>query len=660
MDLRTVKVDELPLVGPQYAKKLEKLGIYNLWDLMHHVPFRFLDFSKSSAIYNLQIGETATIKGTVTSFVNQYTKKGKPMQIVTIADDTGKVNAIWFNQIYLARTFKKGTKVAIAGELNFMGRNKAIVAPEYEILNEEGNQIHTGGLIPIYSETAGISSKWLRRRIHDVWEKYENDLQEFLPQNVLEKYNLIDFKIAVANVHFPKSLEEFEKGKNRLAFNELLSLHSVNMARKKEWEENKIKKVLKINKNEINKFIKNLPFKLTTSQQTVIDEILDDLQKNIPMNRLLEGDVGSGKTVVAAIGIYATYLNKRKSVLMAPTQILANQHFNTLKSLFKNTEIKVGLWTGSEKTAEEFDVLIGTHALLNAKNKMRSVSFIVIDEQHKFGVKQREKLNNKSTSTKVAHILTMTATPIPRTVALTFFGDLSLSVLNELPKGRQKIVTWVVPKNKRGSGFKWIKTQIKNENIQAFVVCPLIDESENLIEVSKARPFGIKAANKEYEYLQKMFPDLRIGLLHGRMKNREKDEAINDFKAGKINILVATPVVEVGIDIPNATIMVIEAADRFGLASLHQLRGRVGRGQLKSYCLLMSENESEKSGIRLNAMTKTSSGFELAELDLALRGPGEIYGNKQSGIPELKIADWNNLQMIKDAREVAELTQSRL
>ena len=649
-NLREVPITNLPFVGKSYGKKLENLGITNIWELFHHIPFRFLDFTKNVNIKDLQIGQVATIKGEVSSYINQYTRKGRPVQIVTISDSTGKVNAIWFNQIYLSRTLKKGSKVAIAGELSWFGRQKAIISPEYEILNPEGNQIHTGGLIPIYGETAGVSSKWLRRRIFDAWKRYENEFIEFLSPEILKKYNLITFREAISGVHFPKTIEEFETAKKRLAFNELLELHSQNIKRKNEWDKIKTKKLeVKKYESKIKNFIDSLPFKLTNSQQTAINEILKDLAQDIPMNRLLEGDVGSGKTVVAAIAFFLVYLNKKKSVLMAPTQILAIQHYKTLKNLFSKTKVTIGLWTATQKDKGDFDIIVGTHALQN--KKLKNISLVVIDEQHKFGVKQRtaiEKLNSRP------HTLTMTATPIPRTVALTFFGDLSLSILKESPSGRQKITTWIVPKEKRLLGYNWIKDKIKKEKVQAFVVCPLIEESksETLLEV--------KAANKQFEELKKMFPDLKIGLMHGRLKDRAKEKVINDFKDGKLDMLVTTPVVEVGIDIANATIMVIEASDRFGLASLHQLRGRVGRGTKKSYCLLLTENDNEKSQIRLQAMTKSNSGFELSELDLALRGPGEIYGTRQSGIPELKIADWSDLDLISQSREVAKEITDRI
>lgn len=646
MTLREINVTDLPLVGPSYAKKLSKLGINTVWDLFHYVPFRFLDFSKNILIKDLRMGEIATIRGTVTSFVNQYTKKGRPMQIVTISDETGKVNAMWFNQIYLSRTFKKGLEVAIAGELSWMGRQKAIISPEYEILSTYGDQIHTGKLVPIYSETAGISSKWLRRRIFDAWDRFKDSFQEFLSEQIREKYKLVDFETAIHDIHFPKNMDEFQRAKNRLAFNELLSLHIQNMKRKNEWAKNRTM-ILDIKINEINKFIDSLPFDLTKSQQKVIDEILSDMQKDIPMNRLLEGDVGSGKTVVAALAIYNTFLNKKRSVFMAPTQILANQHYETLKKLFDGLDININLATSTSRNKDDdfADVYVGTHALLWKSIDMQEVGLVIIDEQHKFGVEQRNALIGK---VNTPHVLTMTATPIPRTVALTFFGDLDLSVLDELPKGRQKITTWIVPESKRDKGFKWIHDNIVTEKIQVYVVCPLIDESETetMLEV--------KAANNEYEKLQNQFKDLKVGLMHGRLKAKEKEDIIDKFKNRKIDILVSTPVVEVGIDIPNATIMVIEAADRFGLASLHQLRGRVGRGSKKSFCLLMTENNSEKTQTRLKAMTRYETGFELSEIDLALRGPGEIYGSKQSGIPELKIADWNDLDLIKDTRIVAD------
>ncbi len=644
--LRDIKIDELPFVGPAYAKRLGKLEIQTIWDLLHHVPTRFLDFSLSSPIKNLQIGEIATVKGRVRSFVNQYTRAGKPMQILTVEDETGKIEAVWFNQIYLSRTFKEGLEVSLAGTLDWFGRRKAMIAPEYEIIRRNTAQIHTQGLIPIYSETAGISSKWLRRKIHDALDRYKDDIVDFLPKNILTKYKIIDFKTALTNVHFPKSLEEFEKAKHRLAFDELLFLQIQNLQNKKNWQRNKVTGRLKIGESKIQKFIKSLPFELTDSQKKAVGEILTDMQKEIPMNRLLEGDVGSGKTVVGAIASYLAFLNGKKTIFMAPTQILAQQHFETLKSLFKGFKINIGLITGTsiKQSGKKTDIWVGTHALMNKKLKIKDVSLVIIDEQHKFGVEQRNALIAKSGT---PHVLIMTATPIPRTVALTFFGDLDLSTLKELPKDRQKIVTWIVPGEKREKGFAWISRKIKQEKVQAFVVCPLIEESE------REMMSEVKAATHEFHELETNFPDLKFGLLHSRIKTKEKENIMKKFRKGLVDVLVTTPVVEVGIDIANATIMVIEAADRFGLASLHQLRGRVGRGEKKSFCLLMTESEAEKTQTRLKALTQNLSGFELAELDLKMRGPGEIFGKKQSGFPELKIADWSDIALIKLAKKAA-------
>lgn len=644
-----VGVSELPFVGPASVAKLEKLGIVTVWDLFHHIPRKFLDFSKAIPIGELQIGDIATVSGTITKFVNQYTRKGKPMQILTVEDKTGKVDAMWFNQPYLSRTFHEGDRVALGGKLDWMGRKRALIAPEYEIVKADGKQIHTKGLISIYPETAGISSKWLRRRIFDAWEKYGGTIEDNLPEKILLENGLITLRDAIHGVHFPKSMEEFEKAKHRLAFDELLSLHIKNIKSKKVWNKHKATKI-KNNKLKVTEFINGLPFELTGSQKQVVDEILIDLEKDVPMNRLLEGDVGSGKTVVAAIATYAVFLSGKKTVFMAPTLVLANQHFKTLKELFKSEKVKIGLSTSAQKNKSDFDILVGTHAVLNDKLSFKDVSLVIIDEQHKFGVDQRRKLELMSSSAgRGAHVLNMTATPIPRTVALTFFGDMELSVLKELPGGRQKITTWIVPDEKRKGGYGWIKSQITNTKSQIFIVCPLIEDSES--ETLK----DVRAVKSEFEKISKEFKDFRVGLLHGKLKNVEKEKVIADFKDGKTDILVTTPVVEVGIDVPNATMMVIEAADRFGLASLHQLRGRVGRGSKKSYCLLMTENNSEKTQMRLSALKENTSGFELAEIDLKMRGPGEIFGTRQSGIPELRIADWSDVELIKHTKRVADL-----
>lgn len=650
MDLSS-KVGELSFVGPIYQRRLEKLEIYSLEDLLNHVPRRYLDFSLTSNVASTFPGEILTIKGEIVSIKNQYARSGRKIQIATIADSTGEILAVWFNQPFLVRVLYPGVKVALAGEVSWFGRKKAFLSPEYERLDEGKKGIHTGRIIPVYPETGGVSSKWLRGRVKEAFIKAEGEIKEFLPQTELTKLNLIDITSAYNSIHFPTSISETEKGRKRLAFNELLFLQLASSYKKSQWKKNKASYKLGVDKKEVQKFLDLLPFELTSSQKKSVEEILADLKKEYPMNRLLEGDVGSGKTVVATIAAFVSFLNGYQSVFMAPTQILAQQHFNTLNNLLQPFKVRISLITSDarEKDLGRCDIFIGTHALIHQKVDFDKVALVVIDEQHRFGVEQREHLVKKSKNRKVSpHVLTMTATPIPRTVALTFYGELDLSTLNELPKGRTKVTTWIVPPQKREKAYAWMGEKIKKEKIQVFIVCPLIEESQ--IETMEE----VKAVKKEYEKLKKVFKNLKVGLLHGRQSAKEKNKVLALFRKGEIDILVSTPVVEVGIDVPNASIMVVEGAERFGLAQLHQLRGRVGRGNMKSYCLLFTESKSQKVLTRITALTKSMSGFELAELDLKLRGPGEIFGTRQHGFPELKIASWGDIDLIKRTRDLAE------
>jgi len=625
------------MVGPIYQKRLEKIGIKTFKDLIYHIPARYLDFREKSPISRLSIGESITIKGKVDSIKNLYTRSGKKIQLAQVSDKSGSVDVIWFNQPFLIKTIKEGETYSFSGKVDWFGRKKAMISP----------LINTFGIVPIYPETYGISSKWLRGKIKTAYQLIGGEITEYLPQT----YGFLDLPSAIKEIHFPNDPDRAKKARERLAFDELLALQITNLKRKSAWQKNHPVYNLEINRKEINQFIDNLPFKLTVSQNKVIDEIIEDLQKPYPMNRLLEGDVGSGKTVVAAAAAFIAFLNGCQSVIMAPTQILAQQHFDTLNNLLQPFKVRISLITSAitEKDLGRCDIFVGTHSLIHQKINIDKVALVVIDEQHKFGVEQREHLVKKIGKKNISpHVLTMTATPIPRTVALTFYGDLDLSTLNETPEGRQKITTWVVPKEKRDNAYKWIDKNIQKIGSQVFIVCPLIEESES--ETLK----DIRSVTKEYQSLKKIFKGRKLGLLHGKLKMEEKNKVVDDFRSRKLDILVATPVVEVGIDIPNATIMVIEAADRFGLAQLHQLRGRVGRSDIKSYCLLFYQNEGEKSKARLTAMEKGISGFELAELDLKLRGPGEIFGLRQSGIPELKIASWTDIDLIKKAKEAAE------
>lgn len=643
------KVDKLPFVGAAYQTKLKKLNIETIKDLLNHVPNRYKDFRQKTKISGLFAGETVTVEAELSSIRNVYTKSGKVMQIAKFKDDTGDLEVVWFNQPYLVKNFHEGEVFSLSGKVSPRRGRLTLVSPEYEKVKDE-SKVHTGRLVPIYPETAGVSSKWLRRRIKQAFINTKDKLEEFLPENVLKKNDLPKIKKGYAFVHFPKTLESAEDGKRRLAFNELLFLHFQSIKRKLEWKKKRTAHPLEVDDEKVEGFINSLPFELTDSQKRSIDEILSDIKKGKPMNRLLEGDVGSGKTVVAAVASFVSFMNGYQTVFMAPTQILAEQHFNTLKEILSSFKVRVSLVTSDGVKADlgRTDVFVGTHALIHDKVDFENAALVVIDEQHRFGVRQRALLSKKAGKDKTPHILTMTATPIPRTVALTVYGDLDLSTLDELPKGRKPIKTWVVPPKKRDDAYDWLQEQIEEKGVQAFVICPLIEESDK--ELMKQ----VKAATKEYDRLKKILPNLKLGLLHGKLKSKEKNKVLNSFKEKKIDVLVSTPVVEVGIDVPNATIMIIEGAERFGLAQLHQLRGRVGRGRKKSFCLLFTESSSKRVKKRLDSLQKTMSGFELAELDLKLRGPGEVFGTKQHGFPELRIASWNDAKLIKSAKKVAE------
>ena len=643
MDLKT-PIKEAGSIYKKYAARLEKLGINNLEDFLYHVPFRYEDFSIISKIGEAQAGETVTIQGTVIEIKNEYTKRWKRLQKAKVADETGTLDIIWFNQPYLINVIRKGDKISLSGKVDWYLHKLLMQTPEFEIITNGQNTIHTGRLIPVYPETRGVSSKWLRRQIYKTIKEDKQNLIEYFPDSIIENNDLMGLRDSIEQVHFPKTISDARKAKHRLTFDELFFLNLSSIQRRSLWGKN-----LKSNPFSIAKFKKNieefwakLPFTLTSAQQKAVREIFADLAGKKPMNRLLEGDVGSGKTVVSAIAMYLAHLNGFQSVLMAPTEILAHQHFNTISNLLSPFEVKVGLATGSKKTKGNH-ILIGTHAVLSKNIQFDKLGLVVIDEQQRFGVEQRGIIKQKG---KNPHLLTMTATPIPRTVALTIYGDLDLSYLDEMPKGRKIIKTWLVPKEKRNSAYRWIEDQIRKTDAQVFVICPFIEESENMQTV--------KAATNEFQNLKKIFDGNKLGLLHGKLKSKEKNDVLSRFKEGETDILVATPVVEVGIDIPSASIILIEAADRFGLAQLHQLRGRVGRGDKQSYCLLFTESKGELTRQRLKALETIRSGAELAELDLKLRGPGDLYGTMQHGLQTLKIASFSDFELIEKTKKEAE------
>lgn len=672
-------VQYVPRVGPMMANRLKKLNIRSVEDLLMYVPFRYDDYSLISPIAAVQPGEAVTLTGVVDSIRNAITKSGKRMQEAVVSDASGKLEVIWFNQPFLLRLIQKGDSLRLAGKVDWFGHKLVMSSPSYEVtgrdpvssplnsvrppLNMTGSRpvsnesLHSGRLVPIYPETEGISSKWLRGRVAFLLQTILPLVEDPLPVDVQKTHHLMPLPRAISAVHFPDSLDEAKNAKHRLAFDEVFFLMLRARHQKLLREENARAPAFTSVSEDIASLVARLPFTLTDDQNKVIGEVALDLARSVPMNRLLMGDVGSGKTIIAAIAMYSAYGNGLQSLLMAPTEILANQHYETISTLLTPFGVKVGIVTGSQKSQNQnskrlgFNVLIGTHALLSKSMTYTNVGLIVIDEQHRFGVEQRQLLGQKGEGGATAHLLTMTATPIPRTVARTIFGNVDLSVITQMPKGRQKIKTWLVPKEKREKAYEWMKKELRKSGGQAYIVCPLIEESETLTSV--------RAVKTEYEKLKTIFQGFTLGLLHGRMKPKEKIAALDRFRTKKDTILVATPVVEVGIDIPSAILILIEAADRFGLAQLHQLRGRVGRGEIGSYCLLFSDTEDELTIKRLKSLETIHNGPELADVDLALRGPGELFGSRQHGIPPLRIASFSDTQLLEESqRAVSEYLQT--
>lgn len=649
------------------GKRLKNLDLKTARDLLLHYPFRYEDWSKIKKIAELLPNEPATAKVKIEQIKNfRSPRLHKKITEAIVSDVTGKIKVLWFNQWYIGTSLMPGDDVYLAAKMNNDGD---IVSPGYEKFNADAT--HTGRIVPIYSLTAGLTQKHIRSAVKSALPFLE-DLIDYLPDEIKQKNDLLDLKNAISNIHFPASEDLRQKAVRRLSFDELFLAQAKNLWLKCDLEKRTAAPVA-FHKEETAKFVDSLPFKLTEAQRKAAWEILQDIGKSHPMNRLLDGDVGSGKTLTAALAMYNAALSGLQSALLSPTEILATQHYNTFCKLFDGMNLKIGLLTHSKKInnyelppsvipAEvgiqsvkneiphqvrddkitlNSDIIIGTHALIQKNIKFRNLALAVVDEQHRFGVEQRAKLANGNTI--FPHLLSMTATPIPRTLALISYGDLDLSILDEMPQGRKIIKTYAVAQEKRAGAYDFIRKEIISGR-QAFVICPLIDESDKL---------GVKSVSEEYKKLnEQIFPEFKIGILHGKLKSEEKDEIMRQFKNNEIKILVSTSVVEVGVDIPNATIMMIEGAERFGLAQLHQFRGRVGRSAHQSYCLLFSTDGAATQ--RLKAMEKINDGFQLAEIDLELRGPGKVYGIEQSGKLDFQLADIKNIALIKQTQDAAQ------
>lgn len=655
-------VEHLPGTSKLTINRLKHLEIATYADLLNYFPFRYEDYPMMTNFYQLKYGEKITVKGKIAEIKNTYTKKGGLLSKAIISyDQNNSIEAVWFNQAYISRLLKPAMLVAIAGSLELFGRALVIHVEQYEILTSLNQEtIHTARLVPIYPETRGLSSKTMREKIWYVLDRAPQD--ELFPEKFIRDHKLMEEQKAYRAIHFPKNREEAKLARRRLAFDELSLIQLSALLVKKQWEKENVSTTFIINDAMISEFTRHLPFTLTNAQKRCIGELMSDLARKQPMNRLLQGEVGSGKTVVAAAAAYIATRNRYKTLFLAPTEILAFQHFETLKKLFVNSRMphapSIVLYTASSKPKkgelEKKDIVVGTHAILTAKDTFSPVGLAIVDEQHKFGVVQRAQLKEKGIN---PHLFTMTATPIPRTVILTLYGELDMSVIDEMPQGRVKTKTYLVPDHKRENAYAWIKKQIQTLGIQVFIVCPFIEESH--VETMAS----VKAARKEFDRLQKsIFPKHALGLLHGKMKSREKEAVMKDFLEKRVDILVSTPVVEVGIDISNAAVIIIEAAERFGLSQLHQLRGRVGRGDKQSYCLLFTEKTNPRISHRLTIFTRVHNGFELAEYDLQLRGSGEIYGTRQHGAAELKVASFTDFHLIEETRKamIAFVRQHRL
>ncbi|MEK7193270.1 MAG: ATP-dependent DNA helicase RecG [Patescibacteria group bacterium] len=678
---------EIQGIAPRFLKYLERLHIKTVKDLVFHFPFRYEDFSQVYPISELEPGQQATIQGVVEDIsVRRSFRKHMIIVEAVIRDDSDSIRAVWFNQPFIRNVLRPGRLANFSGKVSISENEIFLSSPTYELIGKK-ETAHTGRLVPIYPETRGLTSKGIRYLIQPILKNID-PIPEWIPEEILENHDFPEINDALNAVHFPKNFDEAVEAKNRFAFEDLFLLQLYNARQKLKLAQEKAP-VITTDIETLKELLQALPFELTTSQKKSLWEIIQDIGKPSPMNRLLQGDVGSGKTVVAALAALAGAFNGYQTALMAPTEVLARQHYETMKGLlghihagnltpklkdfFSSRFPIIGLLTSANAklflgedleselkkpelnqkiTSGEIKILIGTHSLIEKTTAFKNLGVIIIDEQHRFGVAQRAALLNQSAGQKntlVPHFLSMSATPIPRTLMLTVFGDLDISTINELPSGRKNIVTKIVAPEDREKAYAFIRGEVKKGR-QAFVICPRIEREEEGKTFREFQKFELKSVKEEYEKLSKnIFPDLAIGMLHGQMKSKEKEKIMSDFKNKKIHILVSTSVIEVGVDIPNASVMMIEGSDRFGLAQLYQFRGRVGRGEHQSYCLLFTDSDAKTTSKRLKAIIEAKNGFELAEKDLEIRGPGQFFGTEQTGLPDLAMQGLQDMELVKQS-----------
>jgi len=638
-------------VGESRAALFHRLGIYTVGDVIYHFPRDYEDRSRLKKLIELQDGDQCSFEGMIISKpVVSKPRRGLSICRVSIRDDTGLINAVWFNQPYLKDQFRPGDRYLFYGKIT-KKRTFEVLNPVFEKADKNG-PLNLCRIMPVYPATGKLTQNVIRTVIRNALEYAGDGLEDILPEYIRERYGLADLKYSVNNIHFPENEDSFLKARERLVFEELLLLQLALMS-VKTYQETDSSAICFGARDEVRRFIRELPFKLTNAQMRVFYEIERDMESSKVMNRLVQGDVGSGKTIVAVLALVKAVKSGYQGAFMVPTEILAAQHFDSVNRLLAPLGIKTALLTGSigAKASREIlegiytgeiDIVIGTHALLEEKVKFRKLGLVVTDEQHRFGVRQRAVLSSKGVS---PDMLVMTATPIPRTLALILYGDLDISVIDELPPGRKKVLTYVVDSGMRERINNFIRKQVK-EGRQVYIVCPLVEESES-VEAASASETAARLACKT-------FSDLRVGLVHGKMKPQEKDDVMKQFVSGQIDILVSTTVIEVGVNVANASLMVVENAERFGLSQLHQLRGRVGRSEHQSYCILFNESNSQIARERMKIMAETSDGFIISEKDLELRGPGDFFGTRQHGIPELKIANlYKDVEILKKAQETA-------